>query len=164
MTLVPKYLSPKIRHDLNKFSPQFESIWINLTIGNKKQVLLNISYRPNKKQSSLCLNELALNLDYATTENKQIIVTGDFKFDFLKKGERERLCTVTTPYGLQVQNNREPTRISNDSKTQTLNNYLICEPSLFEKVFACDTNLKSDHFGVLWIFNCYAKTKQPRLI
>ena len=110
------------------------------------------------------LNELALNLDYATFENKQIIVTGDFNIDFLKKEEREKLCTVITPYGLHVQNNKEPTRTSNDSKSQTLIDYLICEPSLFKRVFACDTNLKSDHFGVLGIFNCYAKTKQPRLI
>ena len=106
MALFPKHLSPKIRHDLNKFSPQFESIWINLIIANKKQVLLNISYCPNKKQSSLFLNDLALNLDCATTENKQIIVTGDFNIDFFKKGEREKLCTVTTPYGLQVQKNK----------------------------------------------------------
>ena len=127
-------------------------------------MLLNISYCPNKKQSGLFLNELALNLDYATTENKQIIVTGDFNIDFLKKGEREKLCTITTPYRLQVQNNKELTRISNDSKTQTLIDYIICEPTLFEKVFTCDTNLKSGHFGVLGIFNCYSKTKQPRLI
>ena len=82
MALVPKHLSPKIKHDLNKFSSQFESIWINLTIANTQQVLLNISYCPNKKQSSLFLNELALNLDYATTENQQTIVTGDFNIDF----------------------------------------------------------------------------------
>ena len=110
------------------------------------------------------LNELAFNFDYATTENKQIIVTGDFNIDFSKMGEREKLCTVITPYGLHVQNNKEPTKTSNDSKSQTLIDYLICEPSLFKKVLACDTNLKSDHFGVLGIFNCYAKTKQPRLI
>ena len=87
------------------------------------------------------LNGLALNLVYTTTESKQIIVTGDFNIDFLKMEEREKLCTVTTPYGLQVQNNKEP-RISNDSKTQTLIDSLICETSLFEKVFICDTNLK----------------------
>ena len=91
-------------------------------------------------------------------------MTGDFIIDFLKKVEREKLWTVTKSYGLQVQNNKEPTRISNDSKTQTVFDYLICEPIVFEKVFACDTNLKSDHFNVLGIFNCYAKTKQPRLI
>ena len=128
MALVPKQLLPKICHDLHKFIPQFESIWKNLTIASKKQVLLN--------------NDIHC----------------------LKKGEREKLCTVTIPYGLQAQNNKEPTRISNDSNTQTLTDYLICEPSLFEKVFACDTNLKSNHFGVVGIFNCYAKSKQPRLI
>ena len=164
MALIPKHLEPKIGPDLSKFSPQFESIWINLTIANKKQLLLIISYCPNKKQSSFLLNELALNLDFATTEIKQIIVTGDFNIDFLKKGEREKVCTVTTPYGLQVLHNKEPTRISDNSKTQTLIDYLTCEPSLFEKDFACDTNLKSDNFDVLGIFNCYAKTKQPRLI
>ena len=94
------------------------------------------------------LNELAINLYYATTENKQIIVTGDFNIGFLKKGEREKLCRVTTPDGLQAQNKKEPVKISNDSKTQTLIDYLICEPSLFEKVFACDIKLKSDHFVV----------------
>ena len=31
-------------------------------------------------------------------------------------------------------------------------------------MFPCDTNLKIDHFGVIEIFNCYAKTKQPRVI
>ena len=70
MALVPKHLSPKIRHYINKFSPQFESIWLNLTIANKKQLILNMSYCPNKKHQSLFLNELALNLDYAITEKR----------------------------------------------------------------------------------------------
>ena len=90
-------------------------------------------------------------------------MTGNFNFDFFKKRQREKMCTVTTPYGLQVQNRKEPTRTSSDSKTRTLSDYLICEPCLLEKVFTCYTNLKSDHFGVVGVFYCYAKTKKPRL-
>ena len=62
-------------------------------------------------------------------------------------------------YRFRIKKNLQ--RESPTTKNSTIIDYLICEPSLFEEVFTCDTNLKSDHFSVVWIFN-YAK--QPRLI
>ena len=90
MALIPKTLSPKIRPQLNRFDLNvFDSLWINLTLPDKTQALLNVAYCPNKKYTDSFLEQLALNIDTAVTENKKIIMVGDYNINYLnhRKGQ-----------------------------------------------------------------------------
>ena len=49
----------------------FEIVWVECKI-NKKPALINLAYCPKKQLINLFLEELALGLDRAATENKKI--------------------------------------------------------------------------------------------
>ena len=105
MLAVPKSLNPKERKDLNYSDKRvFESIWVECrTTGSsatKNNQLINSSYNPHKQYYRQFLEELSTSIDYAITENKPLLLMGDFNINFLNKNERECLETIMIPYGL----------------------------------------------------------------
>ena len=156
MALIPKTLSPKIRPQLNRFDLNvFDSLWINLTLPDKTQALLNVAYCPNKKYTDSFLEQLALNIDTAVTENKKILMVGDYNINYLNHTEKVKLDTILIPYGLKVLNN-DPTRTNSSQSTQI--DFVISEPENFINVLTGDCPIKSDHFCNLGIL----KTKYEK--
>ena len=70
--LVPKFCNAKIRSDLENKSNTFESFWVVCKLFSHKSILINNSYNPNKQFCSHFLDEMALCIDKASTENKSI--------------------------------------------------------------------------------------------
>ena len=74
MMLVPKVFSPKIRKKLNLFTGKFKSVWISLKTPTCPSLLVNVTYNPNKQNSTEFLDQLAINIDNAITKNKKITI------------------------------------------------------------------------------------------
>ena len=96
---VPKKFHPKARNDLETMSKDhFESVWVESKI-NKKPALINLAYCPEKQLINAFLEELALDLDRAATENKKKILIGDYNFNYYNCNERNLIETLILPYG-----------------------------------------------------------------
>ena len=74
MLLIPKTLNPKNRNDFPKMSKDFETLWVGLTLPNKKfpSLLLNVSYNPEKSKTDNFLEELALQINYGIMKKQKI--------------------------------------------------------------------------------------------
>ena len=127
MILAPKHLSPKIRNDLNSISKQFESLWISFKLPHKQNLLLNLTYCPSKQQSMQFLDELAINIDNVVSRNETIALVGDYNINYFRDVEKQSLETILTPYNLEVQNKKVPTRISRKTFTRSLIDYMISD-------------------------------------
>ena len=154
MLLIPKIFSPKLRKDLNKFSVDFESIWAELKINNRKiqntTILLNVTYSPNKNKTDIFLEQLATNIDNAIVRGHKILLMGDYNSNYLNSKEKEKLDSILLPYHLELQNKTEATRICKASKTATLIDYFISDIYV-KKTIVFDTPILSDHFALCTI-------------
>ena len=109
-----------------------------------------MSYNPNKALLNKFLEELSTSIDYAITENKPITLMGDYNLDYLNKNEKESLDTIMVPYGMNITNNKIPTRISGNCKS--LLDYIITDLPELKRTYISDTPLRtiqgkmSDHF------------------
>ena len=108
MLLIPKIFAPKLRNDLNKFSVDFESIWAELKINNRKTqnttILLNVTHSPNKNKTDIFLEQLATNIDNAIVKGHKIILMGDYNINYLNSKEKEKWDSILLPYHLEIQN------------------------------------------------------------
>ena len=77
MMLVPKVFPPKIRKDLNLFTRKLESVRVSMKTPTCPSLLVNVTYNPNKQNSTEFLDQLAINIDNAITKNEKIILLGD---------------------------------------------------------------------------------------
>ena len=89
---------------------------------NKKKQLIIISYNPNKSLIFF-LEELSTSIDSAIVENKPITLMGDYNIDYLNLKEKENLEAILLPYGLQIMNTEQPTRVKGNS--QSLFDFII---------------------------------------
>ena len=97
LLFVPKKFHPKARNDIETMSKDhFESVWVECKI-NKKPALINLAYCPKKQLINLFLEELALGLDIAVTENKKIFLLGDYNLNYFNCNERNLLETLILP-------------------------------------------------------------------
>ena len=62
MMFVPKVFSPKILNDLNLFTGNFEIVWVSLKIPTCPSLLVNVTYNPNKQNSTDFLEQPAITL------------------------------------------------------------------------------------------------------
>ena len=86
MLLIPKIFSPKLRKDLKTFSVDFESIWAEIKVNNRKTqntILPNVTYSPNKNKTDIFLEQLATNIDNAIVKGHNIILMGDYNNNYL---------------------------------------------------------------------------------
>ena len=145
LLFVPKKFHPKAQNDLETMSKDhFESFWVECKI-NKKPALIKLVYCPKKQLIKLFLEELALGLDRASTENKTIFLLGDYNLNYFNCNKRNLLETLILPYGLLNSNKSLATRET--SRTKSLIDYVICEN--FFSSQSLDLILKSDHLATL---------------
>ena len=86
-----------MRKDLNKFSVDFESIWAEIKVNNRKTqntILLNVTYSPNKEKTDIYLEQLATNIDNAIVKGHNIILMGDYNINHLNSREKEMLDSI----------------------------------------------------------------------
>ena len=159
MILVQKVFSPKIRNDLNLFTGNFESVWVSLKIPTCPSLLMNVTYNPNKQNSTDFLDQLAINIDNAITKNGKILLLGDYNNTYLDTLERSRLETVILPYDLHIKNQTIPTRLNRGNNTKSLIDYIFTDCSTINDTIICDSIVKSDHFATLSLLGLHVETK-----
>ena len=157
MMLVPKFFSPKIRNDLNLFTGNFESVWASLKTPTCPSLLVNVTYNPNKQNSTDFLDQLAINIDNAITKNEKIILLGDYNINYLDTLERSRLETVILPYDLHIKSQTFPARLNRSNKSFI--DYIITDCSTKNDAIICDSIVKSDHFVTLSLLGLHVETK-----
>ena len=81
LTLIPKLLSPRVKHDRNNFSFQLESL--RIVFRHQRKCFFSISLIAQIKRNLICYLDSLQNC-FATTEIKQKTVTGDFNMTFYK--------------------------------------------------------------------------------
>ena len=159
LLFVPKKFHPKARNDLETMSKDhFESVWVECKI-NKKPALINLAYCPKKQLINLFLEELALGLDRAATENKKIFLLGDYNLNYFNCNERNLLETLILPYGLLNSNKTLATRET--SRTKSLIDYVICEKFFSSQTL--DSILKSDHLATLTLIGETVENKKEAI-
>ena len=105
------------REDLE--SDFIEGIWLEILFPNTRSILVGNFYRPPEGSLYLSPNfdiELQNMLTSATCENKEIIILGDFNYDFLNPTSGRTLKENLKDNGL-MQIIKDPTRITNNSST-----------------------------------------------
>ena len=101
-------------------------------------------------------DELAINIDNVVSRNETIVLVGGLKYHYFEDVEKQRLETILTPYGLEVQNKEIPTRISRNTFTRSLIDYMIADNFTVNSTIVIDNAVFSDHFAVLG-FSKYKK-------
>ena len=88
----------KRRNDLE--IQNVESIWLEVTVQHRK-ILIGTFYRQLNSHSDILLEiENSIGLAY-DTNTKEILFTGDFKFDLLKQKSFKKLNDVSQYFGLE---------------------------------------------------------------
>ena len=101
-------------------SDGLESIWLEITFPNKSKILISSLYRPPNIEVKADFNpKLESLLDYACSEEKEMIVLGDLNCDLAAKkrsSEAKELCKLFNIYQF-TQLIKDPTRVSEHSST-----------------------------------------------
>ena len=105
------------------------------------------------------LEELALGLDRAATEDKKFFLLSDYNLNYFNCNERNLLETPILPYGLRNANTTLGTREM--SRTKSLIDYVICENFLSSQTL--DSILKSDHLATLNLIGKTVKNKKEAI-
>ena len=95
---------------------------------------------------------IASEIDHAVTENKSVMLMGDFNINYLHPLEKAKLDTFLSPYDLNVLNNGDATKTTN--KTHSVVHYFIGDS--FVEVISCfkdNSCFKSDHKAVFLVLN-----------
>ena len=150
------------RYDLE--THDIECIWIELSINKSRPILLGNIYRP--PDTSFYLPEdfnekLETMLERINCEEKETLLLGDMNCDFLKKTSNNPLKHVLSSQGF-VQNVKDPTRVTKDSKTLIDVILSNCSQNL-PKTIVIESGL-SDHHMVGTVRKLNSLKLQPRLI
>ena len=88
---------------------------------------------------------MASSIDKAITENKTIIMMGDYNIDYFKKSDKNSLETIFQQYDLRPLITQQPTRCA---KRNSLIDYILTDSSIKAiHSSVVDSAIKSDHFG-----------------
>ena len=125
-----------------------------------QNILINISYKPNKQFCSQFLDELVLCIDKASTESKSKCLKGDYNINYLNNKEKQKLDTIILPYDLHLLNSRTATRHQNGSCS--LLDYIITDNGLRRKYYyVFDSPIKSDHLAQI-LFTDFTLTQKQK--
>ena len=142
-----------MRKDLNNFSVDFETIWEEIKVNNRKtqnKILLNVTYSSNQNKTDIFLEQLATNIDNAIVKGHNIILMRAYNINYLNSKEKEKLDSILVPYHLEIQNKTEATGICKARKTATLIDYFISDIYV-KKTIVCDAPILSDPFALCTI-------------
>lgn len=146
------HLKFKRREDLEVES--IEIICLELQLSNKS-ILLSLVYRPPDNDSlsvNTWLHHMENVLSQAYSENKPIVLTGDFNIDLLKDSGstlKEDWASICENIEL-TQVIEEPTRVTETSSTLIDHMYVSDLQVIASKVVKCGL---SDHFPILSVLN-----------
>lgn len=147
LILVPTMLKPKQRPDLNILTRKhFESLWVEMdyhTETKTTRCLVNLAYSPNKNLASTFLNEMIANVNKVLTENKPLVLMGDYNIDYLSSVDKSKLDTLLSLFDLHVSNSHTPTRQTAHSAT-LIDHILTDNPEDFQ-CFITDPPIRTDH-------------------
>ena len=117
----------ELRHTYSE-SSTIEQLWVKISIGRCKPIILGACYRPPKSPVSH-LAALENSLLEVISTNQEILLVGDFNCNFLKPQEspNKELIEMISSYHL-IQVITEPTRVT--AETQTLIDLIIKTPTL----------------------------------
>ena len=123
-------LNKILRNDLNtkskEESHESERCWVEIIQDKEPNILLGVCYRHPTKKDTNFTHLLIKTLQNIRKENKKIIVTGDFNFDFLQYDKNDEINYFLN--SMLVNNlqpcSTEPSRIVDS-----------CRPSLVDNIF-----------------------------
>ena len=108
-----------IRSDLSKNTPEYDSLFIELKIRNRKSVVIGCLYRTPNTNAKPFIDSMNNYLDIMDTDNKDIYIMGDFNLNLLNADVHENTNTflnVMFAHNLYPIIDK-PTRISCSSST-----------------------------------------------
>lgn len=157
-------LSMVRRPDLEKS----ESVWVEINIPKSKGLLIGTYYRaPSESVSQPEGNFMDLfneNLDIASSEFKEIIITGDFNCDFLTSkpnSETKKLKNIFMSYDLDQQIS-VPTRITSDCST-LIDLFVTSNPSNISIASVAESSF-SDHDMIIAVRKINNFKQPPKII
>ena len=107
------------------------------------------------------LEELALNIDNVVSRNETIVLVVDYNINYFKDVEKQSLEIILKPYSLEVQNKEFPTRISRNSFTRILFDYMIADKFTVNSTIVFDNAIFSDQVAALGFLKYKKISKQP---
>ena len=143
-----------IRSDLSNNTPEYESLYVELTSKNKKSVVLGCIYRAPNTDLDKFFEKLNNTLEIITKSDKELYLMGDFNINLLNTNSHDKsnefvdLMFSHNLYPLIT----KPTRIS--STTATLIDNIFCnsiDRTINSGVIIADI---SDHFPIFCSKKC----------
>ena len=123
-------------------SDEFETIWIEIKLGNLNILLCALYRPPNSCDLFWNYLEYAIDKAYETTHN--LVITGDINVNLLANRSRHPLYDIINQFNL-VNTIKEPTRIGHTSNT-LLDPIFISQSLTFSNSFVIDIDRQiSDH-------------------
>ena len=135
---VSQLINYKIRKDLNKTTPNFESCFIEIDRNNQKNIVASAIYRSFTSIDHF-IHELNTIMEIVSNENKEINIMGDFNIDLLKEEIYRQIHDYLNMI-LSYPTITKPTRITENSATLFDN---ILKNDVASAILVTDT---SDHF------------------
>ena len=160
---INKNLKYKLRPDLSVFDEgYFESIFLEITTGNKHTVVGEIYRVPNTNEANFIENYQTI-VEQINAENKDIVIGTDQNLDYLKYDKHsntEKLLNFNLASGL-LPTISKPTRITHSTAT-LIDNIYVKSKHVYKSKSAILTTDISDHFPcMLVIENDCNKNKEP---
>ena len=148
-------LNFKRREDLESKDTTIESIWIEIVTSNKN-FILSMLYRPPGSNVNDWLNDTEEKLNHAFSEDKNLVLMGDFNIDILKDSTlKQKWTDVFEMFDLE-QIIQQPTRVTQSTQTLIDHIYVSRDTKLLHQCVV-EFNL-SDHKPVYACFD----TKIPK--
>ena len=150
------------RFDLEKENS--ETLWLEVCLKCSKSFLVAVVYRPpagSKHLSNAFESSFENVVSGLTSENKELIITGDMNCDYLKSNEGKSLKTIIKLHGLKQLIN-SATRITDHSST-LIDIILTIEPANIVKACTIISGL-SDHDMVGCIRKINKAKYNPKVI
>lgn len=146
-----KITNIKCREDINKVSIEkhieLAGIEINLSKNKRENAIVIVLYRSTSGDIAIFFRNLEYILGKLATEQKQIILVGDFNITFnTKSNHREKLVNLCSAYNLSFAIN-EPTRVDPHHFTENTIDNIATNIPLIAYSTKVINNCISDHFA-----------------
>ena len=83
-----------VRHELNTMNNLLESIFVEVVIPGKRNVIIGVVYRPPPSNLDLAVNEMQIILSNPLFVNKTVFLMGDFNANLLQYDENIQIDVV----------------------------------------------------------------------
>ena len=156
---VSQLIEYKVRKDLNKTTPNFESCFIEIDRRNKKNIVVGVIYR-SFTSIDYFIHEMNPIIETISNENKEIYIMGDFNIDLLKEEKYRQIhdyLNMILSYSM-LPTITKPTRITENSAT-LIDNILTNNYDVASAILVTDT---SDHFPTVVSTSSNVRKKETK--